>query len=155
MSGSGISWAICKSAPHSRQITMPAPHHSVFYRPDAIPAAQPTASKHWRYPCSILLHTKSPSHFQCIHVKNIVFSSVAFAWTKYQYMHSLAFYSPFLQGGGLMRHVAFELYLSSWGCCFWPKAGWYFEVLCYVFLCHIWRSYSCYTNRWGSQSRVR
>ena len=48
MSGSGISWAICKSAPHSRQITTPAPHHSVFYRPDALPAAQPTASKHWR-----------------------------------------------------------------------------------------------------------
>ena len=34
------------SAPRSRQITMPAPHHSVFYRPDALPAAQPTASKH-------------------------------------------------------------------------------------------------------------
>ena len=31
--GSGISWAICKSAPSSRQTTMPAPHHSVFYRP--------------------------------------------------------------------------------------------------------------------------
>ena len=30
MSGSGITWAICKSAPRSRQITMPAPHHSVF-----------------------------------------------------------------------------------------------------------------------------
>ena len=29
------------SAPRSRQITMPAPHHSVFYRPDALPAAQP------------------------------------------------------------------------------------------------------------------
>ena len=43
MSGSGISLAICKSAPCSRQ-----PHHSVFYRPDALPAAQPTASKHWR-----------------------------------------------------------------------------------------------------------
>ena len=28
--------------------TMPAPHHSVFYRPDALPAAQPTASKNWR-----------------------------------------------------------------------------------------------------------
>jgi len=28
VSGSGISWAICKSAPHSRQITMPASHHS-------------------------------------------------------------------------------------------------------------------------------
>ena len=40
---------MCKSAPRSRQITMPAPHHSVFYRPDALPAAQPTASKHWRH----------------------------------------------------------------------------------------------------------
>jgi len=30
VSGSGISWAICKPASHSRQITMPAPHHSVF-----------------------------------------------------------------------------------------------------------------------------
>ena len=49
VSGSGIIWAICKSAPRSRQITTPAPHHSVFYRPDALPAAQPTASKHWRH----------------------------------------------------------------------------------------------------------
>ena len=49
VSGSGISWAICKSAPRSRQITMPAPYHSVFYRPDALPATQPTASKHWRH----------------------------------------------------------------------------------------------------------
>ena len=49
VSGSGISWNICKSAPRSRQITMPAPHHSVFYWPDALPAAQPTASKHWRH----------------------------------------------------------------------------------------------------------
>ena len=30
MSGSGISWAKCKSAPHSRQITTPASHHLVF-----------------------------------------------------------------------------------------------------------------------------
>ena len=28
MSGSGISWAMCKSAPHSRQITTPAPHQA-------------------------------------------------------------------------------------------------------------------------------
>jgi len=40
-----VSWATCKSAPRSRQITTPAPHHSDFYRPDALPAAQPTASK--------------------------------------------------------------------------------------------------------------
>jgi len=37
VSGSGISWAIYKSAPHPRQITMPASHHSVFHRPDALP----------------------------------------------------------------------------------------------------------------------
>jgi len=50
VSGSGISWAICKSAPRSRQITTPVPHHSVFYRLDALPAAQPTPSRHWRQP---------------------------------------------------------------------------------------------------------
>ena len=48
VSGSGISWTICKSACRSRQITMPAPHRSVFYRPDALPVTQPTVSKHWR-----------------------------------------------------------------------------------------------------------
>jgi len=37
---------ICKSAPRSRQITTPAPHHSVFYTLDALPAAQLTVSKH-------------------------------------------------------------------------------------------------------------
>jgi len=31
--------------------TTPAPHHSGFYRPDALPATQPIASKHWRH-CS-------------------------------------------------------------------------------------------------------
>ena len=51
--GSGISWTIYKqSAPRSRQITTPIPHHSIFYRPDALPDAQPTASNthtHNRY----------------------------------------------------------------------------------------------------------
>ena len=50
VSGSSISWVVCKSATRSRQITMPAPYHSVFYRPDVLPAAQPTVSKHWRHP---------------------------------------------------------------------------------------------------------
>ena len=45
---------ICKSAPRSGQITTPAPHHSVFYRPDALLAAQPTASKHSRHICVML-----------------------------------------------------------------------------------------------------
>ena len=30
------------------QTTTPTSHHSVFYRPGALPAAQPTESKHWR-----------------------------------------------------------------------------------------------------------
>ena len=52
MSGSGISWAICKSVSHSREITTPAAHRSVFYRPGALPAAQPTVSNHWRLKCT-------------------------------------------------------------------------------------------------------
>jgi len=55
VSGSGISWVICKSAPCSGQTTMPAPHHSAFYRPDALPVAQPTESKHWRHEISLLV----------------------------------------------------------------------------------------------------
>jgi len=27
---------------------MPAPHHSIIYRPDALLDAQPTVLKHWR-----------------------------------------------------------------------------------------------------------
>ena len=62
--GSGISWTICKSfAPHSRQKTKPVPHHFSFYRPDAVPAAQPTASKHWRQ--VILLCTYEYSYKHC------------------------------------------------------------------------------------------
>ena len=43
MSGIGISSAICKSAPHSRQITTPAPHHSVFLQAEC-PSCRPTNS---------------------------------------------------------------------------------------------------------------
>ena len=43
VSGSGISWAICKSAPNSRQITMPAPHHSSFLQAGC-PSCCPTNS---------------------------------------------------------------------------------------------------------------
>ena len=58
MSCSGISWAVCKSAPRSRQIAMPAPHHSFFYRPVAFPAAQPVVKVdrriRWHYTTTIL-----------------------------------------------------------------------------------------------------
>ena len=43
VSGSGISWAICKSAPHSTQTTTPAPHHSVFLQAGC-PSCRPTNS---------------------------------------------------------------------------------------------------------------
>ena len=43
VSGSGISWAICKSAPRSRQINTPAPHHSVFFQAGC-PSCRPTNS---------------------------------------------------------------------------------------------------------------
>jgi len=43
VSSSGISWAVCKSTPRSRQITMPAPHHSSFLQAGC-PSCCPTNS---------------------------------------------------------------------------------------------------------------
>jgi len=43
VTGSGISWAICKSVPRLRQITMPAPHYSVFLKAGC-PSCRPTNS---------------------------------------------------------------------------------------------------------------
>ena len=43
VNGNGISWAICKSASCSRQITTPAPHHSVFLQARC-PSCRPTNS---------------------------------------------------------------------------------------------------------------
>ena len=52
LSGSGISWAICKSAPSSRQTTTPAPHHSIFLQAGC-PSCRPTNSvkalKAWNF----------------------------------------------------------------------------------------------------------
>jgi len=38
---------ICTSL-QTDTVTMPAPHHSIFYRPDVLPDIQPTVSKHSR-----------------------------------------------------------------------------------------------------------
>jgi len=43
VSGSGIIWAVCMSASRSRQITMPAPHHSVFLQAGRL-SCRPTNS---------------------------------------------------------------------------------------------------------------
>ena len=48
VSGSGLSRAVCKSAPRSRQITMPAPHYSVFLQawcPSCRPTNQSTEGR--------------------------------------------------------------------------------------------------------------
>ena len=62
VSGSGISWAACKSAPRSRQTTTPAPHHSVFLQagcPSCRPANSFKALKEQfelLYSADLLLH---------------------------------------------------------------------------------------------------
>ena len=56
MSGNGISWAICKSAPRSKQITMPPPHCSVFLQAGC-PSCRPTNSvKALKAKSNLLLH---------------------------------------------------------------------------------------------------
>ena len=44
-SGSGISWAICKSAPCSRQVTTPVPHHSRFLQAGCPSCRQTNSAK--------------------------------------------------------------------------------------------------------------
>ena len=43
VSGSGISWAVCKCETRSKQIATPAPHHSVFFTAEC-PSCHPTNS---------------------------------------------------------------------------------------------------------------
>ena len=77
VSGSGISWAVCKSATRSRQITMPAPHHSVFlqagcpscYPTNSVKALKDKSSSNARKTRTkkvstelLLLHTKRHAH---------------------------------------------------------------------------------------------
>jgi len=60
--GSGISWTICKqSTPCSKQITTPASHHPLFYRPNALPDAQPMVSEHRRHKIETGA-TRAPTH---------------------------------------------------------------------------------------------
>ena len=64
MSGSGISWAICKSASCSRQITMPAPHHSVFLQaghPSCHPTNNIKSLKALKLKCICVVKERSPT----------------------------------------------------------------------------------------------
>ena len=67
MSSSGISWAICKSAPCSRQVTTPVPHHSVFLQAGC-PSCHPTNVKALKVKkMSIWSLTYQQSVFKCYH----------------------------------------------------------------------------------------
>ena len=73
VSGSGISWAICKSAHRSRQITTPTPHHSAFLQAGC-PSCRPTNSVKALKALLITQHTEhtlstlnihSMQHYKC------------------------------------------------------------------------------------------
>ena len=69
VSGSGISWAICKSAPRSRHTTTPAPHHSVFLQAGC-PSCRPTNSVK-ALKAGIPIHTcKSSTHTHTLQADN-------------------------------------------------------------------------------------
>ena len=66
MSGSGISWAICKSASSCRQITMPVPHHSSFLQAGC-PSCHPTNSVKALKALLVIIHcvpkSEPPKHY--------------------------------------------------------------------------------------------
>ena len=83
MSGSGISWAACKPAVRSTDNHASVPPLS-FYRPDALPAAQPTASKHWRQ-----LRIKRYCCAQQFYCWQAVWSEVDLHTARWCHCHSL------------------------------------------------------------------
>ena len=68
VSSSGISWAICKSAPRSRQITTPAPHCSVFT--DQMPFLPPNQQRQSTEGHYITITTKNIKHTKRAHQEN-------------------------------------------------------------------------------------
>ena len=76
VSGSDISWAICKSASRSRQITMPVPHHSSFLQAGC-PSCRPTNSvKALKAQTEIKGIKMEPIPFTSLFIKVIMWHSV-------------------------------------------------------------------------------
>ena len=63
VSGSGISWAICKSAPRSRQITMPAPHRSIFIGRMPFLSPNQQCQRYLSIPCLRSIRTRLQAGF--------------------------------------------------------------------------------------------
>ena len=121
MSGSGISWAICKSAPRSRQTTTPAPHHSVFtgHMPFLSPNQQRQSTegnvvltlyynkKRWRNKKKFFKNTKK--HYKNKNVEHIISCMILtvglclFGW-----------YSEYLCVNAASHTLGSMLHRSSW-----------------------------------------
>jgi len=64
----GHMQTICISLQRDNHTNSPTPHHSIFYRLDALPGGQPTVSKHWRQGQCYINYTKSqPQASQRMH----------------------------------------------------------------------------------------
>ena len=69
MSSSGSSWAICKSPPRSRQITMPVSHYSVFT------GQMPFLPMCCQYSQSYSVRASSNAAFHCQYCSNLLSQS--------------------------------------------------------------------------------
>jgi len=97
-----------KSAPHPRQITIPASHHSSFLHP--IPATQPIVSKHLRQKNSTYLtiyKNKNKNLFYCAPIKCNI---------KMQY--TLLTYNGLM--GIFYVTIAYIAYKGRWYAGYWP-----------------------------------
>ena len=118
MSGSGISWATCKSAPRSRQITTPAPHHSGFYRPDALPAGPTNSVKALKAKiyCTRATHRQTHRHRHThTHISafnsKILYGFISFPSLTHTFIPGLKRNLPFLQ---ILPTAAFPFLLQDW-----------------------------------------
>ena len=83
MSGSGISWAICKSAPCSRQITTPAPHYSLLID---CPSETQIVHNSWLYFDMFVFHNWPFPHVYF--AKNVANSIFHFnSWLSFQRLY--------------------------------------------------------------------
>ena len=96
-SGSGISWAVCKSAPRSRQRTMPAPYHSVFTgRMPFLPPNQQRQSTEGNIHLQVSKHQR---------------------YERFSAQGTLHLHSPLQSSGTLYRQISFQ-FSSLSNCCY-------------------------------------
>ena len=133
MGDRGISWAKYKSAPRRREIPTPAPHHSIFYRPDALSATKPTASKQWRHtnrksyvayrmaPIAVTL-SDPEGQFCCVKTISLPYlgkySTYELQWIEQHVW--LVISTVLIETEGLFKVTGSHLHLHSWASRLWP-----------------------------------